>query len=72
MEEKIKVLISEEEIQKRLYELAEQLDKEYEGKEVTVVCVIRGGVFFTVDLTIKMKTKLINKINIIFKRTNRR
>ncbi len=58
MEEKIKVLISEEEIQRRLYELAGQLDKEYEGKEVTVVCVMRGGVFFTVDLTLKMKTKL--------------
>lgn len=58
MEEKIKVLISQEEIQKRLYELAEQLDKEYEGKEVTVVCVMRGGVFFTVDLTLKMKTRL--------------
>lgn len=58
MGEKIKVLISEEEIQKRLYELAEQLDKEYEGKEVTVVCVMRGGVFFTVDLTLKMKIKL--------------
>ena len=58
MEEKIKVLISEEEIQNRLYQLAEQLDKEYEGKEITVLCVMRGGVFFTVDLTLKMKTKM--------------
>lgn len=58
MEEKIKVLISQEEIQNRLYQLAEQLDKEYEGKEITVLCVMRGGVFFTVDLTLKMKTKI--------------
>lgn len=58
MEEKIKVLISQEEIQNRLYQLAEQLDKEYEGKEITVLCVMRGGVFFTVDLTLKMKTKM--------------
>ncbi len=58
MEEKFKVLISQEEIQKRLYELAEQLDKDYAGKEITVVSVMRGAVFFTVDLTLKMKTKL--------------
>lgn len=56
--EEFKVLISQEEIQKRLYELAEQLDKEYEGKEIVVLCVMRGGVFFTVDLTLKMKTKM--------------
>ena len=58
MEQEIKVLISQEEIQNRLYQLAEQLDKEYEGKEITVLCVMRGGVFFTVDLTLKMKTKM--------------
>lgn len=58
MEEKFKVLISQEQIQKRLFELAEQLDKDYEGKEVVVVSVMRGAVFFTVDLTLKMKTKL--------------
>lgn len=58
MEEKFKVLISEEEIQKRLYELAEELDKDYEGKDVTVICVLRGAVFFAVDLTLKMKTNV--------------
>ena len=56
--EEFKVLISQEEIQKRLYELAEQLDKDYKGKEIVVLCVMRGGVFFTVDLTLKMKTKM--------------
>jgi hypoxanthine phosphoribosyltransferase len=58
MEEKFDILITQEEIQKRIYELAEVLDKEYEGKEVTVICVMRGAVFFAVDLTLKMKTKL--------------
>ena len=58
MEEKFKELISKEKIQERLYELAEQIDKDYEGKEVTIVSVMRGAVFFTVDLTLKMKTKL--------------
>lgn len=58
MEEKFKVLIRKEEIQKRLYELAEQIDKDYMGKEIIIVSVMRGAVFFTVDLTLKMKSKL--------------
>lgn len=53
-----KELISKEQIDKRLYELAEQLDKDYEGKEIIVLSVMRGSVFFSVELTLKMKTKM--------------
>lgn len=55
---KYKKIIDEDEIQKRIRELAEQIDKDYEGKEITVVCVMRGAVFFTVELTLKMKTTM--------------
>ncbi len=58
MYENFKVLISEEELNKRIEELAEQIDKDYLGKEITIVSVMRGAVFFTVELTLKMKTKL--------------
>ncbi len=58
MDENFKVLISKEELEKRIGELAEQIDKDYLGKEVTVICVMRGAVFFTVQLTLRMKTKL--------------
>ena len=58
MDENFKVLISKEELERRIGELAEQLDKDYLGKEVTIICVMRGAVFFTVQLTLKMKTKL--------------
>lgn len=56
--EKFKKLISKSKLQKRLSELAQQLDKDYEGKEVIVLCVMRGSVFFSVDLTQKMNTKI--------------
>ena len=56
--ENFKELISKEELDKRIVELAEQIDKDYQGKEITVICVMRGAVFFTVELTLKMKTKL--------------
>lgn len=58
MNDNFKELISKEALDKRIIELAEQIDKDYLGKEITVVCVMRGAVFFTVELTLKMKTKL--------------
>ena len=50
-----KVFISKEEIEERLDELAKEIEKDYEGKEITVVCVMRGACFFTVNLTLKIK-----------------
>lgn len=55
---KIKELISREEIEKRLSELARELDTDYQGKEIVALCVMRGSVFFVVELTLKMKTKM--------------
>lgn len=56
--EEFKILISQEELQQRLYELANQLDKDYKGKEITAICVMRGSIFFAVDLTLKMKSRI--------------
>ena len=58
MYENFKELISKEALDKRIKELADQIDKDYLGKEITVICVMRGAIFFTVELTLKMKTKL--------------
>ena len=56
--EKIKVLISEEQINKRLDELANQLMKEYEGKELMFLCILKGSIFFTVELAKKIKNNI--------------
>ena len=44
------VLISEAEIQERIRELGEQISKDYENKELVLLCVLRGGVVFFTDL----------------------
>lgn len=59
---KINVLIPENLLQDRIKELAKQIEKDYEGKEITIVSVLKGAVFFTVDLTKNM----INKVNFEF------
>ena len=50
MAEKIKVLITEEEVDARIRELGEKISKEYEGKQIHLICVLKGGVFFLCEL----------------------
>ena len=50
MSEEIKILYSEEEIQKKVKELAEQINKDFEGEELCVVCVLKGSIPFCADL----------------------
>lgn len=50
MKEKISVMISEEEIDQKIRQMGEQISKEYEGKELHMICVLRGGVFFMCEL----------------------
>ena len=50
MSETIKVLISEEEVNQKIREVAAQISKDYEGKQIHLICVLKGGVFFTCEL----------------------
>ena len=50
MEDKIRVLIPEEEVNKRVRELGEKISEEYVGKKVHLICVLKGSVFFTCEL----------------------
>jgi hypoxanthine phosphoribosyltransferase len=44
------VLIPEEELQKRIAELGAEISRDYEGQDLLLICILRGGVFFLVDL----------------------
>ena len=50
MSEKIRQLLSEEEVDRKIREIGEQISKDYEGKCVHLICVLKGGVFFTCEL----------------------
>ena len=51
-----KVLLSEEQIQARVAELAAELDRDYADKDALFVCILKGSVFFFSDLLKEMKT----------------
>ena len=50
MAETIRELVSEKAVDERIVELGKQISKDYEGKEVHLICVLKGGVFFMCEL----------------------
>ena len=50
-EDVIKVLISEEELQRRVAELGDEISADYEGLNPLLLCVLKGGYMFLADLT---------------------
>ena len=50
MSETIRELISEEDVAAKVKEIGAQITKDYEGKAVHLICVLKGGVFFTCEL----------------------
>ncbi len=48
--EDLKVLFSEEQLQARIKELADEMNKFYRGEEVIAICVLKGAVMFATDL----------------------
>ena len=55
MSEKIRVLLSEEEVDRRIQEIGEPINRAYEGKSVHLICVLKGGVFFMCELAKRIK-----------------
>jgi len=44
------ILIAPEKLQARITEVGLQLDADYAGKELVLVCILKGGVLFLTDL----------------------
>ncbi len=50
MSEKIHVMIDEETVEKKVREIAAQISREYEGKTLHLICILKGSVFFACEL----------------------
>ena len=50
MEDEIRILIPEEEVNKKISEVAAQISEDYADRQVHLICVLKGGVFFTCEL----------------------
>ncbi len=62
MAEKLKIqktLITAEQIQRRVTEIAKQVSRDYEGKELHVICVLENGFMFMADLVRQLEIPVI-------------
>jgi len=59
MKEEISVLITEEEVDKRIRELGEELSRYYEGKTVQVIGILKGGAPFACELAKRITVPVI-------------
>ena len=50
MSERVRTMIEEERVAARIRELGEAISQEYEGREIHLICVLKGGVFFMCEL----------------------
>lgn len=50
MKDKIRVLIPEDDVNRKISEIAAQISQDYAGREVHLICILKGGVFFTCEL----------------------
>ncbi len=44
------ILIDEKTLQKRIRELAKEINRDYQGSDLLLICILRGGIVFLVDL----------------------
>ena len=50
MSERIRVLLPEEEVDARIQAIGEQISRDYAGRQVHLICVLKGGSFFMCEL----------------------
>ncbi|GLC78259.1 hypoxanthine phosphoribosyltransferase [Lacrimispora brassicae] len=58
MDDKIRILLSEEEVAKRIKEIADEISRDYKEKSLHLICILKGGVFFTCELAKRIELPL--------------
>lgn len=58
MKESVKVLLTEEEVDKKIGELGAQITKDYAGKKLHLICVLKGGAPFMCELAKRINLPL--------------
>ena len=50
MSERVRVLLPEDQVDQRISEIGREISRDYEGKQLHLICVLKGGVCFTCEL----------------------
>ena len=58
MKESVSVLIPEEKLLERIGQIAEQINRDYEGKTLHLICILKGSLFYTCELAKRITVPL--------------
>ena len=50
MTDKINIMFTEDEITEKIRELGERISRDYAGKEITLICILKGAAMFACEL----------------------
>jgi hypoxanthine phosphoribosyltransferase len=50
------ILISDEKLQERIAEIGAEISRDYQGEDLLLICILRGGVMFLTDLMRSIST----------------
>ena len=56
--DRIDVLYDEKKLESRIRELGARISKDYEGKEITMICILKGACFFACELAKRITVPL--------------
>ena len=59
MEDKIRVMLSEEELDRRIRELGAQISADYEGESIFLVCILKGAAMFACELAKRITVPVV-------------
>ncbi len=60
MSEHVRVLIPEEQVVEKIKEVAAQISKDYEGKPIHLICILKGGAMFMCELAKRLENDNIS------------
>lgn len=56
--ERVEVLLTEQEVDERIAEIGAQISKDYEGKDIHMICILKGGAPFMCELAKRVTTSV--------------
>lgn len=56
--ERVEVLLTEQEVDERIAEIGAQISKDYEGKNIHMICILKGGAPFMCELAKRVTTSV--------------
>ena len=65
MKEVIHEMFSEEQVQNKIVEIAEKLNKEYAGQSLHLICILKGSIFFFTEKIIFFYSLLFPDLSVI-------